>query len=90
MGDERILLLDDRVHSGADQERWRQVEDLVEDGIQYGQEHVTVVRTGIAPQTDKGVGFFGCRHRGDFTCFIHEGYASFRCPSGKKHEVLAV
>ena len=64
MGDERILLLDDRIHGGADQERRGQVEDLVEDGIQRGQDHVAVMRTGVAPETDEGVGFFCFGHRG--------------------------
>jgi hypothetical protein len=30
-----------------------------------------VVRTGIAPETDKGVGFFGFGHEGDY---IREEY----------------
>jgi hypothetical protein len=47
-----------------EKQRRGQVEDLVEDGIQRGQDHLAVVRTGVAPETDKGVEFFCGRHGG--------------------------
>ena len=70
-GDERILLLDDRVHSRADQQRRGQVEDLVEDGIERGQDHRAAMRTGVAPETDEGVGFFCVGHGGIMPRFLN-------------------
>jgi hypothetical protein len=49
-GQEGFPALDDDVHRHADQERRREVEDLVEDGAEGGEENARAVGTRVAEQ----------------------------------------
>ncbi len=55
-GEERILLLNDDIDGGTDQERRGEVEEFVENGVEGGKHHRTAVRDGVVPEAGEGVG----------------------------------
>ena len=58
LGQKRILLAHDHIHRHADQDRRRQVEELVENRTEHGQQDCAMVAGGIVPKTDKWMWLF--------------------------------
>ena len=75
-GEKRILLLDDHIHRGPDQDGRSKVEDLVENGVEGGQDHRAAVRNGVIPEAGEGVGFLNFSHRDIMPLeeFKHKGH----------------
>ena len=53
--DQRVLTADDHVDRGADQGRWREVEDLVRHRADRRQHDLAAVRAGVADETEQRV-----------------------------------
>jgi hypothetical protein len=62
-GDQGLLPSDHHVHRRAYQQRWREVEELVEERVGRRQTHPTAVRCGIGEEAPEGtLGRGGARH----------------------------